>query len=365
MFRLYKGNGRSTGAALPTSPSALPVLARRRLSDPALYEASPELIDAVNVALHLDRPLLLAGEPGVGKTDFASSLAWDLGLSLFTFDTKSTSTATDVFYTYNALAHFHVVQLEAHERGGAAAQVNDKEPRRQSRHLGLPFISYNALGIAILRANKRGAVADLLPAEFEHPIEPVRSVVLVDEVDKAPRDFPNDILNALDTMAFSIPELANARVAADERFRPVVIFTSNSEKALPDPFLRRCIYFNIPFPSLDALRRIVVRRIDAQVEEGGLLDDALRILADIRDAPGLRKKPGTAEVLDWIQTLARVRSQAANPLRTLSASQILSTCACLIKNDIDVNASQANDSRPVNRVIQDWVRTRPAHDQWA
>jgi MoxR-like ATPase len=351
-FWIYRGQG-SPAVVPPKQPRLIPALERGRLNDPALYEAADELVDAVNVALHLDRPLLLTGEAGTGKTQLASSLAWELNYPFLKFETKSTSTAIDLFYTYNALAQFHVAQVEAQRAARRASAPGD------GAALGLRYIRYNALGAAILCANPRDVVTHLLPPGFMHPGAPVRSVVLIDEVDKAPRDLPNDILSALDDMSFLIPELDNARVQADPALRPIVVFTSNSEKALPDPFLRRCIYYNIPFPGERDLRKIVANRLVAQAERDGLLDDALKLLDRIRQAPGLRKKPATAELLDWLQALGRLRGSAdSNPLRDAPAAQLLGTLVCLVKNDEDFNRSRIDDPRPVNKVLQEWIRTR-------
>ncbi len=239
-FRIYRGEGSPT-VWPPSEPRILPRQQRDKLTDPAGYQADPGLIDAVNVALHLGKPLLLTGEAGTGKTILASSLAWELGYALEVYGTKSSSTATDLFYTYNALAQYNVSQLEG--RGGSTTAV-DADPDQ----LGLRYIRYNALGRAILRGCPKDKVGHLLPPGFDHPGEPTRSVVLLDEIDKSPRDLPNDVLSALDSMAFSIPELGNQRVEAEPDFRPVLVLTSNSEKALPDPFLRRCIFYHIPFP---------------------------------------------------------------------------------------------------------------------
>ena len=144
-----------------------------------------------------------------------------------------------------------------------------------------------------------------------------------------------------------------------KHFAPIVVCTSNSEKGLPDPFLRRCIYYNIPFPSGDLLHEIVTKRLGSQVERNGLLDDALKLIDQIREAPGMHKKPATAELLDWLQTLSRVRdSSHQNVLRTAPAERILSTLVCLIKSEEDLNPSSVGDSKPANKVLQEWIRTR-------
>ena len=148
----------------------------------------------------------------------ARSLAWELGYPLEVYETRLTSTAIDLFYTYNALGQFHVAQLDA-KRAATAVPADGGGPTELDRpeRQALRFVRYNALGAAIVRACPLAEVADLLPTGFEHPGEPVRSVVLLDEIDKSPRDLPNDVLSALDAMAFTIPELGNARLARAAR----------------------------------------------------------------------------------------------------------------------------------------------------
>src|SRR5262249_30135573 len=185
-----------------------------RLRRPENYLPDPGLVDAVNVALMLRQPLMITGEPGTGKTALAASVAWELGLDdPLSYETKSTSTARDLFYLYDTLGRFTAKELRAD-----AGQAKD-------------YITFNALGHAIVLANAPDKVADMLPRDFVHTGKR-RSVVLIDEVEKAPRDFPNDILNEIERMYFRIPELGNRTVAADEDAYPVVIMTNNSEKSL-------------------------------------------------------------------------------------------------------------------------------------
>jgi len=304
---LYTGRreGRRTAAG------ALPGIDVEKAVDPSGYIPDQGLADAVNVALILCQPLLVTGEPGTGKTQLAFSVAWDLGLEApLVFETKSTSVSRDLFYTFDNVARFQA----SHAAG------TDLDPRG--------FMQFNALGLAIVRtldpaerARYTKGVADDAP--------PRRSVVLIDEIDKAPRDFPNDILAEIENLYFRIPELGQAAIRANPALRPIVIVTSNSEKSLPDAFLRRCIYYNIPFPDQSRLEEIVLARLPGiAAPEGSMLADVLDFFALVRrPETALRKRPGTAELIAWVNALlslgadsgASLRSQHDLGARTLSA----------------------------------------------
>lgn len=232
------------------------------------YIISAELQQAIEIAELLGQPLLLTGEPGTGKTrlarHIASKRAGGTARNLEEFFAKTTSTATDLFYRYDALQHFHYSQNAAN----AGKSAKD-------------FVYYQALGRAIQSGNP-----DM--------------VVLVDEIDKAPRDFPNDLLHALDEFAFEVPELGlvgNNKIKGDRDKQPFVIITSNSEKNLPDAFLRRCVYFHIKFPNEKQLLEIL-----NNLELDNFLPSELKKLAahfiEIRET-AKRKKPATAEFLAW------------------------------------------------------------------
>lgn len=284
MYRIYTG----TKQQAYSEPVEIPATRLFRQPHPDRYLPSAELIDAMNVALHLGQPLLLTGEPGTGKTQFAYSVAWELGFGEpLKFETKSNSEARDLFYAYNSIGRFHAAQT--------------KEGSQRS----VDYITYNALGLAILCANEPSAVAPLLPADFEYDRRQ-RSVVLIDEVDKAPREFANDILNEIEGMYFRIPELDNTAVTADASNQPIVIITSNSEQHLPDAFLRRCVYHHIEFPAREELEEIVLAHLaDTVAEHDKLLKDVMTLFYRFRDEPRIRKTPATAELLGWLYAIHR------------------------------------------------------------
>jgi MoxR-like ATPase len=322
----YSGQGiqRKEGA------SDLPTPRRSDLIKPDKYLADSGLVDAANVALMLGQPLLLTGEAGTGKTQFAYSIAWELGLGEpFKFETKSTSVARDLFYTYDALRRFQ------HKQSGVDADSI------------LPYLTYQALGIAILRTRKWADNKDLMENDSLQPKKPIRSVVLIDEIDKAPRDFPNDILNEIENMYFRIPEMGNRIVEADRSLPPIVVITSNSEKDLPDAFLRRCVYYNIPFPDKERLQTIISNRLGTYVGgTDGFINDALSLFSVLReDKVGLRKKPATAEMLGWMMALKEMASNNENPLAQDELA--LGVLSNLIKSKEDQD--KARD------VVQKWL----------
>ena len=201
--------------------------------------------------------------------------------------------------------------------------------------------------MAIVLANAPEDVAGLLPAGFTHPGQR-RSVVLIDEVDKAPRDFPNDILNEVERFFFRIPELGGTVLSAAERSRPVVIMTSNSEKALPEAFLRRCIFYNIPFPDPPRLEEIVLSRMTGQLASGTpLLASGIEFFVSLRAADSrLRKKPGTAELLNWLTAMLEFGCDASTSLASQERT---------VRATLSTLSKIAEDQETVRESFQHWL----------
>lgn len=313
-YRLYEGNG----STIAERRRELAGFEREAdLSDPRHYLASDGLRNAVNVALMLGQPLLITGEPGTGKTQLAGSIAHELCLldQFFIFNTKTTSVARDLFYRYDTLRHFHDAQFN-----------RDHPPAIDS------YIEYDALGLAILLAMPSARADVFLPERFRGR-GPVRSVVLIDEFDKAPRDLPNDVLNEIESMSFQVRE-AGHHFAADAALKPILIFTSNSEKNLPDAFLRRCVFYHIPFPGADDLREIVRRRLNLNASfTPAMLDNAIRRFLEIRELE-LKKLPATAELLAWVKVLNSFALDVAH-LKPGEEETLAFTYSILAKNKED------------------------------
>jgi len=253
-FQLFRGQGQIQPIDLD---QRLPVIDRASQRSAANYLADEGLRQAVDVAVYLGMPLLLTGEPGTGKTQLASRVAAEFSLEEpLVFETKSSSVAQDLFYSFDAVSRFALSQVRpAGDDSQARAQhAAALDPRR--------FVRYQALGLAILRANEIDVARQWLPAEHDFKgYVPRRSVVLIDEIDKAPRDFPNDLLNEIDRKRFRVPEIGDGHLETPDNRAPIVIITSNSERQLPDAFLRRCVYHHIDPPDDDRLIDIVCLRL--------------------------------------------------------------------------------------------------------
>jgi MoxR-like ATPase len=329
------------------------------IRDPARYEPDPSLIDAIHAAIILGQPLLLAGEPGCGKTEVANFVAYQFGLHppaipgerrewALRLDVKSTTTARDLFYSFDTVGRFGAAKDE-----GPAA-------RRPGR-----FITLSALGRAIMDAAPWSEVRDIEIANYrrEHD-EPRRSVVLIDEIDKAPRDVPNDLLMEIERLGFRITELnreGDRPVRADPDHRPVLIITSNSERALPDAFLRRCIFHYMAFPDRDRLGRIVEARIPGFPRGSDLERDALALLFGLR-AQTLLKLPGTAELLGFLAVLLanRVSTVSAVGSATLAATDAVICSAALYDLPPTARRTSCRASRAPGRP---WSSVA-CHGQW-
>lgn len=321
-LELYEGTGRRITDREMTLPA---YEAYSGLEDPGNYIADSGLRDAVNVALALGQPLLVTGEPGTGKTCLAASIAWELGLELLTFHTKTTSTAADLFYHYDALRRFQDAQL------GERKDIAD-------------YITCQALGSAILLANPTPRARAILADNLKDK-GPVRSVVLIDEIDKAPRDLPNDVLNEVEKMTFKIKETTWEAFEIDPKNRPILVLTSNSEKNLPDAFLRRCIFYHIEFPDAKALKRIVMRRFEGHPDitpdfKKAFLDGATGYFEEIRKI-GLKKPPATAEFLSWICILKSMDVDMRE-LRPEQADKLSLSYSVLAKNHEDLERLKKN-----------------------
>jgi MoxR-like ATPase len=258
------------------------------------YIATEDLTVAVNAAVTLQRPLLVKGEPGTGKTELARQVAQALGMPILEWHVKSTTRAQQGLYEYDAVSRLR------------DSQLGDERVKDVRNYI------------------RKGKLWQAFEAE-------ARVVLLIDEIDKADIEFPNDLLQELDRMEFFVYETGETIRA---RQRPVVIITSNNEKELPDAFLRRCFFHYIAFPDLDTLRRIVAVHFPGIKE--ALLTAALTQFYEIREVPGLKKKPSTSEVLDWLKLLL-AEDLAPEDLKRDATSLLPKLHGALLKNEQDVH----------------------------
>ena len=259
------------------------------------YVATDDLKIAVNAAIALERPLLVKGEPGTGKTVLALEVAKSLGAPMIEWHVKSTTKALQGLYEYDAVSRLR------------DSQLGDERVKDIRNYI------------------KRGKLWEAFTADE-------RPVLLIDEIDKADIEFPNDLLRELDRMEFYVYE---TRQTVRARHRPVIFITSNNEKELPDAFLRRCFFHYIRFPDREIMTQIVdVHFPDLQ---RNLLREALNIFYDIRDLPGLNKKPSTSELLDWLKLLM-VEDMSPESLRSKDSKQLIPPLhGALLKNEQDVH----------------------------
>jgi len=258
------------------------------------YVATDDLTVAVNAAITLERPLLVKGEPGTGKTELARQVAESLGLRMIEWNIKSTTRAHQGLYEYDAVSRLRDSQL-------GDERVHDVSNYIRPGKLWQAFASEE------------------------------RVVLLIDEIDKADIEFPNDLLQELDRMEFHVYETGETITA---RHRPVIIITSNNEKELPDAFLRRCFFHYIRFPDMETLKRIV--EVHHPGIKDSLLTTALTQFYEIRDQQGLKKKPSTSEVLDWLK-LILAEDLSPEDLRRDAGDALPHLHGALLKNEQDVH----------------------------
>ena len=256
------------------------------------YISTSDLTVAVNASIALEKPLLVKGEPGTGKTELAKQIANSLDLEIIEWSIKSTTKAQQGLYEYDAVSRLRDSQL-----GNTVKKVEK-------------YIKKGKLWISFETKNK--------------------SVLLIDEIDKADIEFPNDLLQELDKMEFHVYETGQLVKAKN---RPIVIITSNNEKELPEAFLRRCFFHYIQFPELETLKKIV--KVHFPEIKKSLLNSALQTFFEIRETPGLKKKPSTSEALDWIKLLLIEDLDPAD-LKSNNKDLLPKLHGALIKNAQDI-----------------------------
>lgn len=270
-------------------------MTEKKFTSTSSYIATDDLMMAVNAAVTLQRPILIKGEPGTGKTQLAIEVAKSLGKPLLEWHIKSTTKAQQGLYNYDAVARLRDSQL-------GDERVHD-----------------------IANYIVRGTVWEAFDSETQ-------PVLLIDEIDKADIEFPNDLLRELDRMEFFVYETKQLVTA---RHRPIIIITSNNEKELPDAFLRRCFFHYIKFPDKETMQKIIDVHFPGLKK--ALLKEALEAFYKIRDVPGLRKKPSTSELLDWIKLLLAEDIPPEALRENDSRNAIPPLYGALLKNEQDVH----------------------------
>jgi MoxR-like ATPase len=360
---------------------------RMAFRDPKNYIVPAALDRAAYVSMLLGQPLLLTGEPGAGKSDFARKLAdlFNLGI-VQEVHVKTTTLGRDLLYSLDDVARFRDAIDRAQPGQSGQKRVSSRQDSLARKPLS-HYVEFNGLGRAILRSagpdcrvapvgrdlteiyagpvGDGGSIAlsELFPREFgaaqgQNPkdriTEPVRSVVLIDEIDKAQRDTPNDLLDAIERMRFDIPELG-ITVTAQSEYWPIVIITSNAERVLPAPFLRRCVFHRLVTPEdLETLKTILAARLSEDFSRGQLAVDALAIFLNLRKQS--QRPPGLSELLAWCLLLQRLGFNESEPLpRDESNLELLeASLSALSKSEVDFDVAK--------RVLGQWrsgALTRP------